>query len=79
MRIVACLLLAGLAAPANAQAPDNERGQAARQALEDRFQAFPLKIGDAFPEIDVFDSEGRKFNTRSLKGKYTVIVNGCLT
>lgn len=39
----------------------------------------PLAPGDPFPEIDVHDSEGKRLNTRSLKGKYTVIVNGCLT
>ena len=39
----------------------------------------PLAPGDPFPEIDVHDAAGKRFNTRSLKGKYTVIVNGCLT
>ena len=39
----------------------------------------PLSPGDPFPEIDVHDATGKRFNTRSLKGKYTVIVNGCLT
>ena len=39
----------------------------------------PLAPGDPFPEIDIHDAAGNRFNTRSLKGKYTVIVNGCLT
>ena len=39
----------------------------------------PLGPGDRFPEIDVHDASGKKFSTRSLKGKYTVIINGCLT
>ena len=39
----------------------------------------PLAPGDPFPEIDVHDAVGKRLNTRSLKGKYTVIVNGCLT
>ena len=39
----------------------------------------PLAPGDRFPEIDVHDAAGKRLNTRSLKGKYTVIVNGCLT
>ena len=51
----------------------------ARQAVEDRFQAFPLKVGEPFPEFDIYDAQGKRLNTRSLKGKYTVIVNGCLT
>jgi cytochrome oxidase Cu insertion factor (SCO1/SenC/PrrC family) len=41
--------------------------------------SLPLAAGDPFPEIDVHDADGAKLNTRSLKGKYTVIVNGCLT
>jgi cytochrome oxidase Cu insertion factor (SCO1/SenC/PrrC family) len=48
-------------------------------ALEKRFQDFDLKVGDPFPEAEVYDAEGKPFNTKSLKGKYTVIVNGCLT
>lgn len=38
-----------------------------------------LEPGDPFPEISVFDAHGKAFSTKSLKGKYTVIVNGCLT
>ena len=41
--------------------------------------SLPLAPGDPFPEIDVHDADGAKLNTKSLKGKYTVIVNGCLT
>ena len=39
----------------------------------------PLRPGDLFPEVDVYNADGKAFNTKSLKGKYTVIVNGCLT
>lgn len=44
-----------------------------------RGRGLPLSPGDPFPEIDVYDASGKPFNTKSLKGKYTVIVNGCLT
>jgi len=47
--------------------------------LERRFQEFPLQVGDPFPEADIYDATGKPFNTKSLKGRYTVIVNGCLT
>jgi cytochrome oxidase Cu insertion factor (SCO1/SenC/PrrC family) len=53
--------------------------EARRSALRARFEASGLKVGAAFPEIDVCDADGKPFNTRSLKGQYTVIVNGCLT
>ena len=39
----------------------------------------PLEPGDPFPELDVYDADGNPFNTRSLTGTYTVLVNGCLT
>ncbi len=58
------------------QAP--ERPEAQRQ-LQERFSAAGIEAGAPFPEVDVFDAEGNPFNTRSLNGKYTVIVNGCLT
>lgn len=47
--------------------------------LAQRGGPMPLSPGDPFPAIDVYDDAGNKFGTKSLKGKYTVIVNGCLT
>ena len=38
-----------------------------------------LGPGDPFPELDVYDATGNPFNTKSLTGQYTVLVNGCLT
>ena len=54
-------------------APDPQRAQ------RNGFAASGLKAGSLFPAVDIYDTEGKPFNTRSLKGKYTVIVNGCLT
>ena len=39
----------------------------------------PLAPGTPLPEVEIYDDAGKPFNTKSLKGKYTVIVNGCLT
>lgn len=39
----------------------------------------PLGPGDPFPELDVYDAVGKPFNTKSLAGQYTVLVNACLT
>ena len=39
----------------------------------------PLGPGDAFPEMEVYDAAGEPFDTKSLTGQYTVVVNGCLT
>ncbi len=50
-----------------------------REQLRKQFEATGLKKGSPFPEVDIYDADGKPFNTRSLKGQYTVIVNGCLT
>ena len=42
-------------------------------------RAMPLGPGDPFPKLNVFDAAGKPFNTKSLTGQYTVLVNGCLT
>lgn len=39
----------------------------------------PLGPGDPFPALEVYDAIGKPFNTKSLTGQYTVLVNGCLT
>ncbi|MCP5110038.1 MAG: hypothetical protein GY953_04310, partial [bacterium] len=69
---------------ASAQRPERGRDrdtgtERERAGPQGRFSATGLKVGSAFPEIDVFNDQGGPFNTRSLKGKYTVVVNGCLT
>ena len=64
---VACLLPS-----ATAQERTQESGRG-------RFAATGLEEGSPFPEIDIYDDVGNPYNTRSLKGKYTVVVNGCLT
>jgi len=56
-----------------------EKKLSPKEALERRFQEFPLRVGEAFPEVDIYDDSGKPLNTRSLKGQYTVVVNGCLT
>ncbi len=59
----------------NAQRPDREDAE----RLRGRFSDTGLEVGLPFPEVDIFDDQGNPFNTRSLKGKYTVVINGCLT
>lgn len=38
-----------------------------------------LKSGDALPDLTGYDSNGKEFRLRGLKGHYTVLVFGCLT
>jgi len=44
-----------------------------------RFDANDLHTGDLFPAMEIFDESGNPFHTATLRGKYTVLVNGCLT
>jgi len=44
-----------------------------------QFDANELQAGDIFPSVEIFDESGNPFNTATLRGKYTVLVNGCLT
>lgn len=35
--------------------------------------------GQELPEVSVFTAEGKPFSTAKLRGRYTVLVFGCLT
>ena len=48
-------------------------------AMRDRFEASGLEAGSAYPEVGIYDAQGRPFDTKSLKGHFTVVVSGCLT
>ena len=36
-------------------------------------------VGALFPVLSIFDEAGRPFSTAALKGRWTVLVSGCLT
>ncbi len=43
-------------------------------------QFAPFELGDAIPDVSAYDDAGKKFALRErVKGKYSVIVFGCLT
>ena len=35
--------------------------------------------GEMLPDVTVYDAAGKEFRLRSLRGRYTVLVFGCLT
>jgi cytochrome oxidase Cu insertion factor (SCO1/SenC/PrrC family) len=37
------------------------------------------KVGEAFPDLTVYTTDGKEFKTSSLRGQYTVVAFGCLT
>ena len=63
------LILAGLPAPAAAQM---------RQTDEEFAKAKP-GVGDALPELIVYDPDGKEVKTAALRDHYTVLTFGCLT
>ncbi len=36
-------------------------------------------VGDALPNVTVYDPDGKEVRTSSLRGHYTVLTFGCLT
>ena len=55
-------------------------GPAAGQMKEDpEFVKKAPTIGDRFPELIVYTTDGKEFDTAALRGRHTVISFGCLT
>jgi len=49
--------------------------------LEDRFDQIAPAIGELLPDLTIVDDKGNPVNMRELpeRGRYTVLVVGCLT
>jgi len=70
-----------------AQAPDRatNRGDApsgmrsAMSMLQRQFDQRAPAIGSELPDLSVSDGDGNPLKVRDLRGKFTVIVFGCLT
>lgn len=76
----AVFTILGAIAAVNAQTRGGSREQRPGAGpAQQWFEESGLKTGDLFPDVAVFDAQGKPFNTKSLKGQYTVLVNGCLT
>ncbi len=71
--LLALALGAGHAVPGWAQ---NRSGG----GLNDRFEAAAPAIGDRFPDVTAYNSQGEKVRLRDrVRDHYTVVVLGCLT
>ena len=53
-------------------------GQGRRFGGRGGFDGGPA-IGDVLPDVTALDENGKEISLRSLRGKYTVLVFGCLT
>lgn len=47
--------------------------------LRQRFEKEAPQVGQPLPDLEGFDEKGRPFRLGQLKGRYTVLVFGCLT
>ena len=75
IRLQADLTLAQPPGPAR----NRERADSPRQALNRNFGNRGPAVGETVPDVSFFDADGKKLSLHSLKGKYTVLVFGCLT
>ncbi|MBS1829055.1 MAG: hypothetical protein JST93_27375 [Acidobacteria bacterium] len=44
-----------------------------------QFESAAPAVGASFPGVSIFDETGKPFHTSTLKGRWTVLVSGCLT
>jgi len=88
--VVALALIPGLTGVSAAQQRKQKRKGATRQTRRDRdgspgarmrrrFKESGPAVGDQLPDLSAYDADGKTFRLRSVKGKYTVLVFGCLT
>jgi cytochrome oxidase Cu insertion factor (SCO1/SenC/PrrC family) len=66
--VPAILLLTVLATPAAAQMKEDPE-----------FVKKAPTVGDPFPEVTVYTTDGKEFKTADLRKQYTVVAFGCLT
>lgn len=59
--------------------PPAENDASPRERVVRQFQEKAPKIGEALPDVEAFDADGKPFRLGSLKGHYSVLVFGCLT
>ncbi len=71
-KFAACLALAGVLVASTAL------GQGRRFGRPGGFDGGPA-VGEELPDVTALDENGKEISLRSLRGKYTVLVFGCLT
>ena len=85
IRNTTCLAILGLAIaaaslPATTAAQQKQKQRLKeKKASEEQFVKNEPTIGDAFPELTVYDPRGNEVSTASLRGHHTVLTFGCLT
>lgn len=59
--------------------PADAQAQRKRGSREENFVASKPAVGDLLPDVEVCTPDGKPFNTNELRGRYAVLVFGCLT
>lgn len=59
--------------------PADAQVQRKRGSRDENFIASKPAVGDELPEVTVYTPDGEPFKTAELRGRYTVLVFGCLT
>lgn len=82
--VLLCFVAGALAqqrgGPESAERPRSQPGsESPRDQVNRGFESKAPGVGEPLPEVAVVDADGREFQLRSLRGKYTVLVFGCLT
>lgn len=44
-----------------------------------QFESSAPAVGASLPAVSIFDEAGKAYQTSALKGRWTVLVSGCLT
>ena len=57
---------------------DPQPGSAGEMVVR-QFEESAPAVGAPFPAVPIYDAEGKPFHTSALRGRYTVLVSGCLT
>lgn len=73
------LYLALTSASAGPKAEASAAGRPNMAAMNQRFEQARPRAGEVLPNVAAYEADGTPFRLHSLKGRYTVLVFGCLT
>ena len=79
IRILSYCLATLLALASNSPLFAQKMGTQRMRAKEDLFLKTAPRVGDKFPQLQIYTSDGKPFQTSSIDGHFAVFTFGCLT
>jgi len=76
---IALVWLVGGLVSAQQRAPGGGGRSQMAQSMQGRFDRSSPGVGDELPDVSGYRSDGSEISLKSLRGKHTVLVFGCLT